>query len=443
MLLPGDPARTELIAQYLDDAHEVAHNREYRTFTGYLDGQMVSVCSTGIGGPSAAIAIEELSKVGADTFIRVGTCGGMQVEVESGDVVIATSSIRCGTSKEYVDADYPAVADFNVVRALTESAEELGIKTHCGVSQSKDAFYGQHEPETLPAAKRLIERWEEWKAMGCLCSEMESSVLFIVSALRRARAGSCFLVVANQEREALGFDNPVVHDTDAAIRVAIGAVRRLIAKDQTEQIKKAVAAIAPERIIFDFDGTIAFTEALSREAFSSAIESAGGVPISDDEWLSMVGHTDEENWKRVIASRPETDFSVYEMDELESRYRGAFLERAMSDLRPNTWVDGFPFDCAPCAVVSNNQQVIVDALLDKFGLSENFDYVISAADAGMHKESIWQTLTSRVEPGKVLVIEDSVEAIQRAIARGYNVIAISHEYNREALVDIDGIALVL
>ena len=232
VIMPGDPGRCEKIAEYLEDPVLVASNREFTTYTGMLDGEKVSVTSTGIGGPSAAIAMEELVRCGADTFVRIGTCGGMQPEVKSGDIVIATGSIRMeGTSKEYAPIEYPAVASLEVTNALVQAAKEDGCTWHTGVVQSKDAFYGQHEPEAMPVGYELLNKWEAWKKMGCLASEMESAALFIVAGKLRVRAGACFLVMANQEREKLGLENPVVHDTDMAVRTAVGAVRNLIRQD--------------------------------------------------------------------------------------------------------------------------------------------------------------------------------------------------------------------
>ena len=232
VIMPGDPGRCEKIAEYLENPVLVASNREFTTYTGMLDGEEVSVTSTGIGGPSAAIAMEELVRCGADTFVRIGTCGGMQPEVKSGDIVIATGSIRMeGTSKEYAPIEYPAVASLEVTNALVQAAKEDGCTWHTGVVQSKDAFYGQHEPEAMPVGYELLNKWEAWKKMGCLASEMESAALFIVAGKLRVRAGACFLVMANQEREKLGLENPVVHDTDMAVRTAVGAVRNLIRQD--------------------------------------------------------------------------------------------------------------------------------------------------------------------------------------------------------------------
>jgi uridine phosphorylase len=233
VLLPGDPKRCEKIAAHFDNPVKMADSREYVTYTGYLEGEKVSVTSTGIGGASASIAMEELVKIGADTFIRVGTCGGMQIPVKSGDLVIATGAIRMeGTSREYAPIEYPAVADLDVTNALVAAAKEKNFTHHTGVVQCKDAFYGQHEPEKMPVGYELINKWEAWKMLGCLASEMESAAMFIAASKLRARAGSCFLVVANQEREKLGLANPVVHDTDMAIQVAVEAIRKLIKADQ-------------------------------------------------------------------------------------------------------------------------------------------------------------------------------------------------------------------
>ena len=233
VILPGDPKRCKKIARYFDDARLIADSREYTTYTGYLDGVKVSVTSTGIGGPSASIAMEELVMSGADTFIRIGTWGGRQLDVKSGDVVIASGAIRMeGTSREYAPIEFPAVADIRVTNALMQAADELEQKYHIGVVQSKDSFYGQHSPETKPVSYELLNKWEAWKRLGCLASEMESAALFVVASHLKVRAGACFLVMANQEREKEGLDNPVVHDTDMAVQTAVKAIRRLIRQDQ-------------------------------------------------------------------------------------------------------------------------------------------------------------------------------------------------------------------
>lgn len=232
VIMPGDPKRCAKIAEFFDDAKLVADVREYVTYTGTLDGVKVSVTSTGIGGPSAAIAIDELSKCGAHTFIRIGTCGGMQEDVMGGDVVIATGAVRMeGTSKEFAPIEYPAVPDLNVTNALVNSARKLNITHHVGVVQCKDSFFGQHEPEIMPVSYELENKWQAWLRMGCLASEMESAALFIAGQFLRVRVGSCFLVVANQERAKLGLPNKQAHDTELAIKTAVEAIRELIHQD--------------------------------------------------------------------------------------------------------------------------------------------------------------------------------------------------------------------
>ena len=212
VILPGDPGRCEKIARHFDNPVKIAQNREYTTYTGYLDGEKVSVVSTGIGGPSASIAVEELVHCGADTFIRVGTSGGMQKEVLGGDLVIATGAIRFeGTTKEYAPIEYPAVPD---------------------------NFYGQHSPDSMPVADELNSKWKAWIACGALASEMESAALFIVGSVRRVRTGSVMLVIANQTRRELGLEDVQVYDTEAAVVTAVEAMRKLIRKDKAASAAK-------------------------------------------------------------------------------------------------------------------------------------------------------------------------------------------------------------
>ena len=233
VILPGDPGRCEKIARHFEGAEKVAENREFVTYTGYLEGEKVSVTSTGIGGPSAAMAMEELIHCGADTFIRVGTSGGMQPEVCGGDLVIATGAIRMeGTSREYAPMEYPAVAHYDVVEALKHAADRLGAKSHVGVVQCKDNFYGQHSPDTMPVAYELKDKWDAWIKCGALASEMESAALFIIGSVRRVRTGAVMMVLANQTRREMGLDDPQVYDTEMAVRTAVEAVREMILKER-------------------------------------------------------------------------------------------------------------------------------------------------------------------------------------------------------------------
>ena len=234
--LPGDPGRCEKIAAYFDNPVKIQSNREYTTYTGTLLGEKVSVCSTGIGGPSAVIAMEELHNIGADTFIRVGTCGGIDLNVQSGDIVVATGAIRFEhTSREYAPIEFPAVSDFGVAAALAQAARDMGKTCHMGVVQCKDSFYGQHSPGRMPVSYELLNKWEAWKRLGVKASEMESAALFVVAAALGVRCGSCFHVVWNQEREAAGLDQKMSEDTSAAVRVGVEALKLLIRRDRAEK----------------------------------------------------------------------------------------------------------------------------------------------------------------------------------------------------------------
>ena len=233
VLLPGDPGRCEAIAKHFDNPHHVGMNREYNVWTGTLCGEKVSVCSTGIGGPSASIAMEELVAIGADTFIRVGTCGGIDLGVNAGDIVVATGAIRYEhTSLEYAPIEYPAVSDFDVAMALRDASRELGFNTHTGIVQCKDSFYGQHNPERSPVYYDLLSKWESWKRLGVKASEMESSALFVVANALGVRCGSCFHVVWNKEREKAGMPIQMTEDTSGAIKVGIEAMKKLILEDK-------------------------------------------------------------------------------------------------------------------------------------------------------------------------------------------------------------------
>ena len=233
VLMCGDPGRCEKIASYFDEAHFVSANREYTIYTGTMEGVKVSVCSHGIGGPSTAIALEELIHCGAHTFIRIGTSGGMDKDVLGGDLAIGTGAIRMeGTTKEYAPVEFPAVAHYQVVNALVEAAEAEGARYHVGVLQCKDSFYGQHDPSSMPVGYELEDKWNAWVRCGALASEMESAALFIVGSVRKVRTGSVMAVLANQTRRALGLDDPMCLDTETAVRVGVDAMRILIRRDK-------------------------------------------------------------------------------------------------------------------------------------------------------------------------------------------------------------------
>ena len=238
VILPGDPGRCAAIAALFDEAHHVAQNREFNIYTGTLLDERVSVCSTGIGGPSAVIAMEELHQIGADTFLRTGTCGGIDLDVRSGDIVVATGAIRYEhTSQEYAPLEYPAVPDLDLTLALRDAALAMGKTVHTGVVHCKDSFYGQHSPEKSPMAVELQEKWRIWKRLGVKASEMESAALFVAADALGCRCGSCFHVIWNQERELAGLDQDMSEDTSAAVRVAVDALRRIITQDRARAKK--------------------------------------------------------------------------------------------------------------------------------------------------------------------------------------------------------------
>lgn len=233
VFLPGDPGRCEVIAQHFDNPRFIAANREHVTWAGELDGEPVAVTSTGMGGPSAAIAMEELIHVGADTFIRVGTSGAMQPNTRPGDLAIISAAIRDeGTGLHYLPVEFPAVASLDLVNGLVAAAEKLDRRYHVGVSQSKDSFYGQHSPDSMPVAKRLHERWDAWVGGGCLVSEMECAALYIVAAARRVRAGGIMMVMGHHDFAPMTEAERVASSLPNLLPTAIEGMRQIIAADR-------------------------------------------------------------------------------------------------------------------------------------------------------------------------------------------------------------------
>ena len=232
-ILPGDPARVDRIATFLTDVEALADNRGMRSITGYYKGVKVMAISTGMGGPSAAICVEELSQIGVENLIRVGTCGGMQLDVSAGDIIVAQAAIRQeGTSKEYVPVEFPAVADFDLTYALKKAAEELKYPHHVGVVQCKDSFYGQHSPHRMPVSYELENKWNAWIKAGALASEMETASVFTVARVLRMKAAAVLLTVWNQEKEKIGLPQETSFDTECAIKVAVKAIENEIMRSK-------------------------------------------------------------------------------------------------------------------------------------------------------------------------------------------------------------------
>ncbi|VEI61520.1 nucleoside phosphorylase [Serratia rubidaea] len=226
VLLPGDPFRTDIIAQSLDNPRLVAHQREHKTWTGTLNGEKVSVTSTGMGCPSTAIAVEELIAAGADTFIRVGTADRVAAPAHDGGVsgTIVTAAIRDeGTTTQYLPIEYPAVADRRVVQALAEAADKLGYRFLEGITHSKDSFYTQVFPDAVPAGELWQARQKIWQRANVMCSEMESAAIFVISSIRGCRASGVMAFSDAPDQAA---------EVAKAIDTACEAIKILIAMDK-------------------------------------------------------------------------------------------------------------------------------------------------------------------------------------------------------------------
>ena len=233
IIMPGDPKRCVKIAKRFDNAKLIADYREYATYTGYINGVKVSAVSHGIGGPSTAIALEELIKVGADTFLRVGTCGGMNMDVLPGDVVIVNGAVKGGgTMDNYIPKEFPCVPNIDVLEAMIEGAEKIKTRTHVGVVQCKDAFYAQHAPESMAVDKELLYKWDSYIKAGCLASEMESATLFAIGAAKNVRTGAAMLVLHNQERIRNNINDKKDYTGEEAIDLIIESIKILIDKDK-------------------------------------------------------------------------------------------------------------------------------------------------------------------------------------------------------------------
>jgi len=187
VFLPGDPGRVPVWAELMDEAWKVAEKREYVTYTGRKNGVLMSCTSTGIGCPSASIAAEELYRIGAKNLIRIGTCGSIQEYTKPGEMIVATGAVRGEhTSEEYISMEYPAVADYRIVRALIDAAEGLEVPYHRGIIRSHDAFY-MESPEAFGDYRARIQKWTD---ANVLALENESSAIFVIASMSKIRAGT-------------------------------------------------------------------------------------------------------------------------------------------------------------------------------------------------------------------------------------------------------------
>jgi uridine phosphorylase len=233
MIVVGDPGRVLRIGNFLKDPKEIAFNREYRTLVGSFESQPISVGSLGIGAPSTAIGLEEYARCGVDTFIRVGTSGGLGPSVHLGDVVCATAAVRDeGTSRQYIPLEYPAVSSIDVVLAIREAATSLGLRNRYyeGICHSKDCFYSE-EASMMPDPDTVERRWSIWKRAGVLATEMECSLLFALGSIRNWRTGAVLAVIGLTAGEN---SHPVIDKAagvDEAIQIALNALVLLAQRD--------------------------------------------------------------------------------------------------------------------------------------------------------------------------------------------------------------------
>lgn len=231
-IVPGDPERVKKIAALMDNAVHLASHREFTTWRAEIDGKAVIVCSTGIGGPSTSIAVEELAQLGVRTFLRVGTTGAIQPGINVGDVLVTTGSVRLdGASQHFAPLEFPAVADFSCTTALVEAAKAMGTITHIGITASSDTFYpGQERYDTFSG--RVVSRFQnsmkEWQQMGVLNYEMESATLLTMCASQGLRAGMIAGVIVNRTQQEIPDAETMKKTESDVVRIVVDAARRLI-----------------------------------------------------------------------------------------------------------------------------------------------------------------------------------------------------------------------
>lgn len=236
--LPGSPQRVERIAKYLDNPSFLKVNREHETWVGYLEGEKVLVTSTGMGGPSTAIALEELAELGTKTFIRVGSCATTSEKCGRGDIVIPSSCVRMeGTALHYGPVEYPAVPDIDVLDALRNAANKTKYKTVVGTVISRDGFYSQYDEFEKPSKYYIKPQWEAYKQLGAIATEMEAATLFVASASLGVKSGGVMVCATDYNKKKVNKTYPIDYEA-RAIEIAVEAMRELIKQDKKARRKK-------------------------------------------------------------------------------------------------------------------------------------------------------------------------------------------------------------
>lgn len=235
-IVPGNPDRCEKIANFLENPKKIMQNREHTTYEGWLEGEKIVVTSTGMGGPSAAICMEELVKCGVDTFIRVGTAASTARQVCVGDVAVVNGAVRMeGTGSHYLPMEFPAVPDYELLKALESASLALGYRTHVGISITKDSYFTEINPQQKPVGYELVNRWEAYVKGGAITTSMEEAALFLVAASLGVRAGSVLVSATNYKDETSLDTSAGGYPTDSEIRpirVAVEALRQIIKDDR-------------------------------------------------------------------------------------------------------------------------------------------------------------------------------------------------------------------
>jgi len=231
-IVPGDPERVKRIAELMDNATFLASHREYTSYLAYIDGKAIVVCSTGIGGPSTSIAVEELAQLGVRTFLRVGTTGAIQEHINPGDVIVTQASVRLdGASLHFAPMEFPAVADFETTTAMVAACRESGIEPHIGITASSDTFYpGQERYDTVSArvTRRFKGSMQAWQELGVLNYEMESSTLFTMCASQGWRAACVAGVIVNRTQQEIP-DEATMKKTEVnAISIVVAAAKKML-----------------------------------------------------------------------------------------------------------------------------------------------------------------------------------------------------------------------